>query len=130
MSVTKELNERRARFVYEAARLAAIAAQAPVIPASWGNREKDFCDQFISVIEKQCGPNRSESPEELHGNWMQAYFLNGWVYSENYDAEKRTHPDLIPYNKLGVLERDKDAVFISLCEIARLYIYDFGKEEK
>jgi len=114
--------ERQAEFVYEAARLAAIAAQAPIIPAPWGEREDDFRAQFLGVIERQTGPERSSSPEELHGGWMQAYFTNGWVYGETYSRENRTHPDLVPYSKLGTLEKDKDAVFVLLCEIARLYI--------
>ena len=35
----------------------------------------------------------------------------------------KTHPDLVPYAQLGQLERDKDAVFVALCEIARQWIY-------
>ena len=122
--MSEALIERRARFVYEAARLAAIAALAPVIPISWDEREEDFRSQFLKVIERQCGPRRSNSPEELHGSWMQAYWANGWVYGEVYDRGKRIHPDLVPYTQLGQLERDKDAVFVALCEIARLYIYE------
>ena len=116
------VNYRRAKFVYTAAREAAIAAEAPVIPAKWEEREQDFTDQFLKVIERQCGPQRSHSPEELHGSWMQAYFDRGWVYGDTYNAEERIHPDLVPYAELGTLERDKDAVFIILCEIAREYI--------
>ena len=119
-----DLTERRAEFVYEAARLAAIAARAPVVPAPWTKREETFCRQFLAVIERQCGPQRSTSPEELHGSWMQAYFAMGWVYGEKYDRDKRVHPDLMPYAQLGQLERDKDAVFVALCEIARNFIYD------
>jgi len=118
------LVERRAVFVYEAARFAAVAAKAPIVPVAWNEREEDFCHQFLAVIERQCGPQRSNSPEELHGSWMQAYLSNGWVYGVKYDREKRTHPDLVPYSQLGQLERDKDAVFVALCEIARSYIYD------
>ena|SRR3990167_7292817 len=118
------LNERRAEFVYNAARLAAIAAKAPIIPAIWSEREQNFKDQFLKVIERQCGDNRSSSPEELHGSWMQAYFAMGWVYGKRYDREKKIHPDLVPYAQLGQLERDKDAVFVALCEIARLWIYE------
>ena len=118
------INEARAIFVYEAARLAAIAVGAPIIPAHWQDREDDFRNQFIGVIERQSGPQRSSSPEELHGSWMQAYFENGWEYGEKYDPEARTHPDLVPYEKLGQLEKDKDAVFVALCEIARLYVRD------
>lgn len=119
-----KLIERRAQFVYDAARLAAIAAQAPVIPVPWKEREEPFKKQFLKVIERQCGDQRSKSPEELHGSWMQAYFEMGWIYGEKYDKEKKIHPDLVPYSELGQLERDKDAVFVALCEIARQWIYD------
>lgn len=109
--------------MYDAAKLAAIAANAPIIPSPWIKREQVFRDQFIKVIERQCGEQRSTSPEELHGSWMQAYFAMGWVYGEEYDRERKIHPDLVPYAQLGQLERDKDAVFVALCEIARQWIY-------
>ena len=118
------LLERQAEFVYNGARIAAIAANAPVIPVWWVEREEPFKVQFLKVIERQCGDQRSRSPEELHGSWMQSYLAMGWVYGEAYDREKKTHPDLVPYSKLGQLERDKDAVFVALCEIARQWIYD------
>ena len=116
------LDLRRAKFVYEAARLAAIAAGAPIVPSSLVDREPDFRTQFVEAIAKQCGPDRSESPEQLHENWMRAYIANEWVYGVKYDRARRTHPDLVPYKQLGKLERDKDEVFLKLCEIARLYI--------
>ena len=118
------LNERRAEFVYNAARLAAKAANAPIVPVLWAEREEPFKKQFVEVIERQCGEMRSRSPEELHGGWMQAYIEMGWVYGETYDREKKIHLDLVPYAELNKLEQDKDAVFVALCEIARQWIYD------
>ena len=118
------LNERRSEFVYEGARIAAIAANAPIIPDHWQDREQAFRDQFLRVIERQCGEFRSRSPEELHGGWMQSYFDMGWIYGDKYDRAAKTHPDLVSYADLGQLERDKDAVFVALCEIARQWIYD------
>lgn len=118
------LNERRAEFVYNGARIAAIASKAPIVPVQWSEREDAFKMQFLDVIERQCGENRSISPEELHGSWMQSYITMGWVYGEVYDRENKVHPDLVPYSQLGQLERDKDAVFVALCEIARQWIYD------
>ena len=120
------LTERRAEFVYDAARLAAIAANAPVIPVPWKEREPPFKNQFLNVIERQCGPQRSSSPEELHGSWMQAYIDMGWMYGKKYNRKLLIHPDLVPYSQLGKLEQDKDAVFVALCEIARQWVYENG----
>lgn len=111
------ITERRARFVYDAARLAAQAATAPTVPVPWDEREEPFREQFRKVIDRQCGEQRSRSPEELHGSWMQAYFAMGWVYGLEYSREEKTHPDLVPYADLG------QAVFVALCEIARQWIY-------
>lgn len=122
------LTERRAEFVYEAARLAAHAAGAPIVPPTWWERVSAFQIQFLAVIERQCGPQRSNSPEELHESWLRSYLAMGWVHGKEYDLEAKTHPDLVPYAELGQLERDKDAVFMALCEIARQWIYD--PEEK
>jgi len=66
----KTLTERRAEFVYDAARLAAIAANAPVVPVPWCEREQAFQQQFLPVIERQCGEQRSTSPEELRRTIM------------------------------------------------------------
>jgi len=118
------LTERRAEFVYEAARLAARAAKAPIVPTSWNEREAPFKVQFLKVIERQCGDYRSKSPEELHGSWMQSYLDMGWRYGEEYNPDQKRHPDLVPYANLGQLEQDKDAVFVALCEIARQWIYE------
>jgi len=125
----KTLTERRAEFVYEGARLAAIASGAPIVPVTWGEREEPFRNQFLEVIERQCGPQRSDSAEELHGSWMQSYLTMGWRYGEEYDRENRIHPDLVPYARLGQLEKDKDGVFVALCEIARLYICEVVSDE-
>lgn len=118
------LTERRAKFVYDGARLAAEAANAPIVPVSWDERETPFKTQFLEVIDRQCSDARSRSPEELHGGWMQAYIEMGWIYGEPYNKEKKIHPDLVPYADLGQLEQDKDSVFIALCEIARQWIYE------
>ena len=116
------LTERRSQFVYDAARLAAQAASAPIVPVPWEQREEPFKEQFRQVIDRQMGEKRSRSPQELHGSWMQAYYAMGWVYGPQYSRENKTHPDLVPYAKLGKLERDKDAVFLALCEIVRRWV--------
>jgi hypothetical protein len=118
-----DLTERRAIFIYEGARWAAIAAQAPVVPAPWSFRPDEFRSQFLLVIERQMGPERSDSPADLHQSWMDAYVKMGWTFGEKYDPGAKKHPDMVPYDELGKLEKDKDSVFVALCEIARQWIY-------
>jgi RyR domain-containing protein len=117
-----DLTERRAEFVYEGARLQAIAVNAPVVPAPWAEREEPFRAQFLKVIQRQCGPFRCADPEALHDDWTVAYVKMGWTYGEVYDPEAKTHPDMVPYSRLEQREQDKDAVFVALCEIARQWI--------
>lgn len=155
----KSITERRAKFVYDGARLAAQAAEAPIVPEPWDQREQAFQRQFFEVIEGQCGrPDKCPdcggsgiafgndpptgyrcetcdgtwkvaTPAKLHEDWVEAYKKMGWVYGEKRDPEKKTHPDMVPYKYLGQLERDKDDVFFALCEIARQWIYDIPAEE-
>jgi hypothetical protein len=115
---------RAAEFVYEAARLQAIAVMAPIVPESWAERDEKFRTQFLEVIARQMGPMRSGSASELHGGWVQAYIDMGWTYGEVRDIEAKTHPDMVPYDQLEQREQDKDAVFIALCEIARKWIWE------
>jgi hypothetical protein len=121
-----DLSERRAAFVYEAARFAAWASRAPIVPEPWEDREEAFREQMIPVVERQCGPDRKSSPKDLHDDWVRAYEEMGWVYGPVRDPVAKTHPDMVPYEDLGQLERDKDDVFVALCEIARRWIYEEG----
>ena len=114
------LNERRATFVYEGARLHAICLQCPVIPKPWNEREQDFRTQFVELISDLCSGKRNfKDPEEAHNSWMKKYFEMGWEYGKTYNPENRTHPDLVPYDDLDPKEKIKDEVFMQLVEIAR-----------
>lgn len=113
--------EAAAEFVYEGARLQA-AVDAPVVPEPWAEREADFRAQFIEVIERQTGSERSSDPEALHDDWVRAYEAMGWRYGPERDREAKTHPDMVPFGELEKREQDKDAVFVALCEIARKWI--------
>lgn len=116
------LSERRAVFVYEGARLQAVAVNAPIVPEPWAERDEAFRTQFLSVIEMMCGPDRKSDPEELHDDWVRAYEAMGWRYGPERDPIAKTHPDMVPFGDLGHEEQIKDAVFVALCEIARQWI--------
>lgn len=119
---TYPLNLRRAIFVYEAARLQAIAADAPVVPEIWAARDYPFRDQFVAYVGGLCESKTLPTPEAAHDSWWRAYEAMGWKYGPVRDTEKKTHPDMVPFADLEQREQDKDAVFLALVAIARDWI--------
>ena len=51
--------------------------------------------------------------EENHENWMIMKCNQGWEYGPVKDFDKKTHPDLIPYDDLPEVEKRKDAADIT-----------------
>jgi hypothetical protein len=96
-------------------------------PPFWDDLDKDFWHHLLKAIERQSGPQRYTAAGEAHEDWRRTLYDMGWQYGENYSVEHKRHPHLVPYAELGQLERDKDAVFLALCEIARLYIREPGQ---
>ena len=113
------LNERRAIFVYEAARLHAMALHCPVIPKPWAARRDGFRRQFLELIAGLCAGKEFSNFREAHDSWVNQYQKMGWKYGEIYDPKKRTHPDLVPYDELDPKEQVKDEVFVRLVQIAK-----------
>jgi RyR domain. len=114
--------ERRSAFVYESARLQAIAVGAPIVPEPWQARENEFRVQFRRKIAELCDARELPTPEEAHDSWWKAYEDMGWTYGPVRDRSKKTHPDMVPFGDLEQREQDKDAVFLALVRIARDWI--------
>ena len=62
----EDIRERRARFVYEAARIENAAAKRPINPEPWEKRDITFRRNMIRAVARQCGHGRLTSPKELH----------------------------------------------------------------
>lgn len=52
--------------------------------------------------------NPDATPEENHENWMKCKTEQGWVYGEVKDFEKKTHPDMVPFEDMLEVEKKKD----------------------
>lgn len=55
--------------------------------------------------------NPNATPEEQHREWALDKLNDGWSYGPSKDAVAKTHPALIPYNRLPEGTRKKDALF-------------------
>lgn len=117
--VPKTLAERRAKFIYESARIENAMAKRPINPEPWEERDEKFRKNMIKAVAKQCSNSRLTSPKKLHDAWVVAYKKMGWKYGRERNIIKKTHPDIVPFNKLGRKEQEKDWVFFMLCEITR-----------
>lgn len=67
-------------------------------------------DQFQSLLDgiKFIQEHPDVTPEENHENWMHEKMYHGWKFGTKKDFKKKTHPDIIPYNKLPEIEKRKD----------------------
>jgi hypothetical protein len=57
-----------------------------------------------------------KTPKESHENWMKEKEDNGWVYGNEKNAEKKTHPCLIPYDNLPKEQKTKDYLFSAIVQ--------------
>lgn len=67
-----------------------------------------------SVIAGVHGVLAGDTPEESHERWVLGKLEDGWVYGEVKDADKKTHPCLVSYDKLPERDRAKDHIFTTV----------------
>lgn len=53
-------------------------------------------------------------PEETHANWMRDKQKDGWTYGPVKDRKKKTHPCMVPYEKLPTMQKAKDRIIASI----------------
>lgn len=80
------------------------------IAAGQQYNEKINGDQLESLRDgvKFALENPDTTPEENHDNWMRMKIEQGWIYGGRKDFEKKTHPDLVPFEELPDIEKRKD----------------------
>lgn len=54
------------------------------------------------------------TPEESHQSWTKQKVADGWTYGDVKDPEAKTHPCLVPYDKLPASQQTKDALFFAV----------------
>lgn len=58
------------------------------------------------------------TPGENHAEWRRHKVAEGWVYGDEKDAEKKTHPCIVPFGELPEAQRVKDYLFCAVGRIA------------
>lgn len=55
-------------------------------------------------------------PEASHESWMKEKIDAGWVYGPVKDPERKTHPCIVPFDKLPPEQQKKDVLFKAIVE--------------
>lgn len=61
----------------------------------------------VVVGEIVCG-------EGSHEGWLKRKYDEGWVYGPEKDEEAKTHPCMLPWERLPKEQRVKDALFVAI----------------
>ncbi|MFC7290369.1 RyR domain-containing protein [Hirschia litorea] len=101
-----------ARVMHEAIR-AFQAAHGELPAPHWNQAPKWMKKASVEgVLFKINNPNASVSAQ--HDQWMETKLKDGWVFGHEKDGKKKTHPLLVPYEKLPFPERQKDALVAAI----------------
>lgn len=103
-----------ARICHEANR-AICEANQDHTQKSWDDAEQWQRDSAIDGVKKY---DPMATPKHQHEAWCKYKLDNGWKYGEVKDVELKTHPCLVPYDKLPFADKVKDYVFrgvVSAC---------------
>jgi hypothetical protein len=80
---------------------------------AWENAPDWQKKSAVQGVKFYIGDSKA-TPEQMHENWSRVKVEDGWVYGEIKDAEAKTHPCLVPYDKLPAAQQVKDSLFIAV----------------
>ena len=60
--------------------------------------------------------NPNAGHDTQHNSWLEEKINDGWVYGEIKDAEAKTHPCIIEFDKLPEFQKKKDALFCAIVD--------------
>jgi hypothetical protein len=81
----------------------------------WDEAEQWQRDSAINGVKfKLAHPTAGKDAQ--HNAWMQDKLNDGWVYGEVKDAEKKTHPCIVPFEQLPEFQQKKDSLFCAIVD--------------
>ena len=81
----------------------------------WSEAEQWQQDSAIKGVEFRIN-NPEAGKDAQHNAWMADKVADGWVYGEVKDAEKKTHPCIVPFEQLSEFQQKKDALFCAIVD--------------
>ena len=82
---------------------------------SWDEAEQWQRDSAIAGVEFRIANPRAREDAQ-HNAWMADKIKDGWVYGETKDAVAKTHPCIVPFDKLPEFQQKKDRIFCAIVD--------------
>lgn len=81
----------------------------------WAEAEEWQRDSAIKGVEFRLA-NPDAGKDTQHNAWMKDKTDDGWVFGHTKDAEKKTHPCIVPFEQLPIFQQKKDALFCAIVD--------------
>lgn len=85
-------------------------SQGDLSQPDWADAPEWQTQSAIAGVVFRIG-NPDAGPDAMHNSWSAEKVADGWVYGEVKDAEKKTHPCLVPFDQLPEFQQKKDRLF-------------------
>lgn len=105
---------RIARVVHEAVRAFQAANDQPPAPP-WSRAPKWMKTATAEAIAFRLA-HPGAGPSAQHDQWMAEKVAAGWKRGKVKDGARKTHPLLVPYSALPLVERQKDALVAAVID--------------
>lgn len=102
-----------ARVVHAANRELQIVQGDPVPSPPWDDAPDYQARQAIAGVQEVMR-DPGLTAEQSHELWAGRMRADGWTYGEVKDAERKTHPTLLPFSELPAEQQLKDRLFIAI----------------
>ena len=79
----------------------------------WEEMDTEYQESYLTGVDYITSPE-AMSAEERHAEWLENHLADAWVLGDERDDEKKTHPNMLPYEELPFEQRAKDAIFASM----------------
>lgn len=80
----------------------------------WGELDDADKARRVSLLSETVPDIKKISAKKMHDMWMAQQEKEGWIYGDNYDAKKKTHPCIVSWTDLPDLEKAKDAMYLAV----------------
>ena len=84
------------------------------VGSPWEQATSHDHDSSREAVRSYFKDGPKSGPEE-HERWMAAKEADGWKFGPRKDAKAKTHPDMVPWEKLSEFNKIKDEVVQLTC---------------